>query len=50
MYGCMWIFAACCALGVLFVIFIMDETKGKLLDVVQNIDEKPEKKNVDSGC
>lgn len=49
MYGCMMIFSICCACGVLFVIFVMDETKGKALDVAQG-SEKSEKNNAGSKC
>lgn len=32
LYGCMWIFASGSLVGVLFVVFYMEETKGKVLD------------------
>lgn len=34
LYGCMVILGGCCALGIFFVIFYMDETKGKTLDLL----------------
>ena len=35
LYSCMWIFASICFFGVFFVVFYMDETKGKVLDLVK---------------
>lgn len=34
MHGCMLVFAATCVLGVFFVIFFVDETKGKTIDLL----------------
>lgn len=34
MHGCMFIFAVVCAFGVCFVIIYVDETKGKILDLL----------------
>lgn len=38
LHGCMSLFAITCLLGTFFVIFVMDETKGKTLDLLN--DEK----------
>ena len=35
LHGCMWVFATSCTAGTFFVIFVMDETKGKVLDVIR---------------
>lgn len=34
LYGCMAILATCCAFGIVFVVFCMNETKGKRLDLL----------------
>ncbi|XP_037038802.1 facilitated trehalose transporter Tret1-like [Bradysia coprophila] len=35
LYGCMWLFAGFCAFGTLFIVFVVDETKGTVLDTVK---------------
>lgn len=40
MHGCMLIFAITCALGIIFVIFAVDETKGKTLDLLNKEKDK----------
>lgn len=30
-YGCMWVFAGCCTVGLLGIVFFVPETKGKVL-------------------
>lgn len=34
LYGCLWFMAVTCVFGTLFVIFIMEETNGRDLDVI----------------
>lgn len=34
LYGCMWFFSCMATLGFLFTIFVVKETKGKNLDVL----------------
>lgn len=36
MYGCLCIMSGTCILGILFVIFVLDETKGKSLDSIES--------------
>lgn len=36
LYGCMFIFATSCALGIIYFGIIMEETKGKSLDSMKN--------------
>lgn len=45
MYGCMMIFATFCLIGIFFVIFVMDETKGKSLDAIAATDQKEKIQN-----
>lgn len=35
-YGCMWLFATVCCLGAVFILFVLPETKGKVLDEPSN--------------
>lgn len=37
--GCLVIFCVCCAFGVLFIVFCVDETKGKELNVSKKFDD-----------
>lgn len=46
MHGCMLIFAITCALGVVFLIFLVDETKGKTLDLLNVEKSDPVDANV----
>lgn len=42
LYGCLTIMSSCCIFGILFVIFVMEETKGKNLDSIETSrSEKP---------
>lgn len=45
LYGCMWVFAATCFAGGIFVIFVVPETKGKNLNTVDvvSIEKKCDK-------
>lgn len=39
-YGCYWMFSIVCAVGTLFCILFVPETKGKTLEEIQNIFKK----------
>lgn len=36
LYGCMWIFAGVSFVGLVFTVFVVEETKGKNLDVYED--------------
>lgn len=43
MYGCLCLMSVTCIFGILFVIFVMEETRGKSLDSIESARDQKEK-------
>lgn len=41
MYGCLSLMSAACILGIIFVIFVMEETNGRSLDSIESATKQP---------
>lgn len=41
MYGCLSLMSASCIFGIIFVVFVMEETKGRNLDSIGNATGRP---------
>lgn len=41
-YGCFSLMSGACILGIVFVIFVMEETNGRNLDLIGNATSQPE--------